>query len=78
MFVAPRARAEWYRTSRMSRCPCPVSDGPMARDRRCMRSAIDEINVLPDQRCGQCAACFRREIQLVKIIAGQVGEDGSD
>ena len=78
MLVSSGARAKWYRTSRMSRCPRPVSDGPMARNRRCMRSAIDEINMLPDQRGCQRAASFRCEIELVEIIAGQVGEDSGD
>jgi hypothetical protein len=53
MFVAARTCTEWYRTPGMGRCPCPVGDSPMTRDRRCLRPAIDKINMFPDQRCCQ-------------------------
>ena len=70
MLVATRTRAKWYRTSRMSGCARPVSDSPMARNRGCMRPAIDKINMLPDQRCCKLAESFRSEVEFAKIIAG--------
>ena len=78
MLVTTRTRAKWYRASRMGRRPCAVCDSAMACSRRCMRPAIDEIDMLPDQRCRQCAACFRCEVEFTEVVARQAGEDGCD
>lgn len=75
MLVATNARASRYTASRMARRSRPVSNSAMASHGRCVRPAIDKIDVFPDQRSGQCAAHFRSEIDFVEVIAGQVVED---
>jgi hypothetical protein len=78
MLIAANARTSWYRTSRMRRRSRPIGHSAMARSRRRMRPAIDKVNMPPDQRCYQCAASFRSEIDFVEILAGQVCEDRRD